>query len=148
MGMGLLYAERAVREGAKAVVLWDRNAEALEAAAQRLRGLGSSAVLPYTLDVSSAAEVAEKAEAVLAELGAPDVLINNAGIVRGKYFWEHTGADIDAVMDVNTLAYRMNTISHWPIVTEPDGMKPNRMRISYCENMYRLIRHLNSFTHG
>ena len=51
-------------------------------------------------------------------------------------------------MDVNTLAYRMNTISHWPIVTEPDGMKPNRMRISYGENMYRLIRHLNSFTHG
>ncbi|MFF2606810.1 SDR family NAD(P)-dependent oxidoreductase [Arthrobacter koreensis] len=99
MGMGLLYAERAVREGAKAVVLWDRNADALEGAAQRLRGLGTSEVLPYTLDVSSAAEVAEKAEAVLAELGAPDVLINNAGIVRGKYFWEHT-----AVMDVNTLA--------------------------------------------
>ncbi|WP_152274122.1 SDR family NAD(P)-dependent oxidoreductase [Arthrobacter koreensis] len=104
MGMGLLYAERAVREGAKAVVLWDRNADALEGAAQRLRGLGTSEVLPYTLDVSSAAEVAEKAEAVLAELGAPDVLINNAGIVRGKYFWEHTGTDIDAVMDVNTLA--------------------------------------------
>ncbi|MGK3708401.1 SDR family NAD(P)-dependent oxidoreductase [Arthrobacter sp. IK3] len=104
MGMGLLYAERAVREGAKAVVLWDRNADALEGAAQRLRGLGTSEVLPYTLDVSSAAEVAEKAEAVLAELGAPDVLINNAGIVRGKYFWEHTGTDIDEVMDVNTLA--------------------------------------------
>lgn len=104
MGMGLLYAERAVREGAREVLLWDRNTVALEAAAARLRGLGSSTVRSWSLDVSSLAEVTEAAQAVLAEAGAPDILINNAGIVRGKYFWEHSDADIDAVMDVNSLA--------------------------------------------
>ncbi|MBO0896849.1 SDR family NAD(P)-dependent oxidoreductase [Arthrobacter sunyaminii] len=105
MGMGRLYAERAVHDGAAHVVLWDRNAEALEATAADLRALGGSTVHPYALDVSSVAEVTAAAESVLAEAGVPDILINNAGIVRGKYFWEHDHeADIDAVMQVNTLA--------------------------------------------
>lgn len=104
MGMGRLYAERAVRDGAANVVLWDRNADALEAAAAELRGRGGSAVHPFALDVSSQTEVAAAAGQVMAGIGVPDVLINNAGIVRGKYFWEHTPADIDAVIRVNTLA--------------------------------------------
>ncbi|MBP3035742.1 SDR family NAD(P)-dependent oxidoreductase [Arthrobacter sp. zg-ZUI100] len=105
MGMGRLYAERAVRDGAAHVVLWDRNAEALEATAADLRGMGSSAVHPYALDVSSLPEVTAAAARVIDDAGVPDVLINNAGIVRGKYFWEHDPeADIDAVMQVNTLA--------------------------------------------
>ncbi|MDK1360566.1 SDR family NAD(P)-dependent oxidoreductase [Arthrobacter sp. zg-Y1219] len=104
MGMGRLYAERAVRDGAAHVVLWDRNTDALEAAAAELREPGGSAVHSFALDVSSQPEVAAAAERVLAEVGVPDVLINNAGIVRGKYFWEHTAADIDAVMQVNAVA--------------------------------------------
>ncbi|MET4060571.1 all-trans-retinol dehydrogenase (NAD+) [Arthrobacter sp. UYP6] len=104
MGMGRLYAERAVREGAAHVVLWDRNAQALEATAADLRALGGSTVHPHALDVSSQEEVTAAAARVETEAGAPDVLINNAGIVRAKYFWEHTPADIDAVMQVNSLA--------------------------------------------
>ena len=104
MGMGKLYAERAVRDGAARVVLWDRDAEALEAAAADLRALGGSTVHPCALDVSSLADVTAAAGRVQAEAGVPDILINNAGIVRGKYFWEHSPADIDAVMQVNTLA--------------------------------------------
>ena len=116
--MGLLYAERAVREGAKAVILWDRNAGALQAAATQLRALGGSAIHPYALDISSLAEVSSTAGEVLAETGAPDVLINNAGIVRGKYFWEHSDADIDAVMDVNTLAPMHITRAFLPAMIE------------------------------
>lgn len=104
MGMGRLYAERAVREGAANVVLWDRNSEALEATAEELRNRGGSAVHPFALDIGSPSEVAAAAERVLSEVGVPDVLINNAGIVRGSYFWEHTPADITAVMQVNAVA--------------------------------------------
>lgn len=50
-------------------------------------------------------------------------------------------------MDVNTLAYRMKKVSRWPIVVEPDGMKPNRMRMFYRENMDRLICYLQSLVH-
>ena len=105
MGMGRLYAERAVRDGAARVVLWDLNAQALESTAADLRAMGGTAVHAYALDVSSVAEVTSAAERVEAEAGVPDILINNAGIVRGKYFWEHEHtADIDAVMAVNALA--------------------------------------------
>jgi NAD(P)-dependent dehydrogenase (short-subunit alcohol dehydrogenase family) len=38
-GMGRLYAERAVREGARAVVLWDRDAETLDLVATELRAI-------------------------------------------------------------------------------------------------------------
>ena len=105
MGMGRLYAERAIGDGAANVILWDRDAAALEAAAAQLRTLGGSAVHSFALDVGSLPEVTEAAGSVLATVGVPDVLINNAGIVRGKYFWEHAPeADIDAVMQVNAVA--------------------------------------------
>src|SRR4051795_3786823 len=38
-GMGRLYAERAVREGARAVVLWDRDEEALAVVVAELRAI-------------------------------------------------------------------------------------------------------------
>ncbi|PPB48500.1 3-oxoacyl-ACP reductase [Arthrobacter pityocampae] len=102
MGMGRLYAERAVREGAAAVVLWDVDGRALE---DVVAGLASSAasVHSYVVDVASVESVQTAAGAVLDEVGVPDVLVNNAGIVRGKYFWEHDHhADIDLTLRINT----------------------------------------------
>lgn len=118
MGMGRLYAERAVREGARAVILWDRDAQALQATAAELRALGGTEIHPYVLDVSSVEEISQAAAAVLADAGAPDVLINNAGIVRGKYFWDHSDTDIDAVMTVNTLAPMHITRAFLPAMIE------------------------------
>ena len=119
MGMGRLYAERAVREGAGAVVLWDLNADALEKTAAELREQGASAIYPYAVDVSSLPDIEATAEQVIREAGVPDILINNAGIVRGKYFWEHAPeADIDAVMQVNTLAPMQVTRAFLPGMIE------------------------------
>ncbi|MCC3278758.1 SDR family NAD(P)-dependent oxidoreductase [Arthrobacter sp. zg-Y40] len=119
MGMGRLYAERAVREGAAAVVLWDLNAEALEGTAAELREQGASAVYPYPVDVSSLPDIEAAAEKVIRDAGVPDILINNAGIVRGKYFWEHAPkADINAVMAVNTLAPMQVTRAFLPGMIE------------------------------
>lgn len=38
------------------------------------------------------------------ELGVVDVLINNAGIIVGKYFWEHSREDIYRTMNINANA--------------------------------------------
>ncbi len=103
-GMGRLYAERAVKERAAAVVLWDVDAEALHTTADSLTGSGP-AVHSYVVDLASLAEITTAAAAVRNDVGTPAVLINNAGIVRGKYFWEHDQqADIALVMQINTLA--------------------------------------------
>jgi len=105
MGMGRLFAERAIAEEASAVVLWDVDESALNETLTELDN-GPCAVSGYIVDVSDAAAVADTAAAVLDDLGRIDVLVNNAGVVRGNhYFWE-TDLERDAkfTIDVNTLA--------------------------------------------
>jgi all-trans-retinol dehydrogenase (NAD+) len=105
MGMGRLFAERAIAEGASAVVLWDVDEPALDATLAELDG-GPSEVSGYVVDVSDAEAVADTADMVLDDLGRIDVLVNNAGIVRGnQYFWEtDLQRDAKLTIDVNTLA--------------------------------------------
>jgi short-subunit dehydrogenase len=105
MGMGRLFAERAIAERAAAVVLLDVDEDALNATLDDLAD-GPSEVSGYVVDVSDPVEVADTAAAVLNDVGRIDVLINNAGVVRGNhYFWE-TDLERDAkfTIDVNTLA--------------------------------------------
>ena len=104
MGMGRLYAERAIAERAAAVVLWDVNGTALEQTRLELAALGGN-VHAYVVDLASVSEIAIAASRVRAEVGDPDIVINNAGVVRSKPFWEHDPIrDIAFVMDINTLA--------------------------------------------
>ncbi|NMD24815.1 MAG: SDR family NAD(P)-dependent oxidoreductase [Actinobacteria bacterium] len=104
MGMGRLFAERAIAEQAAAVVLWDVNEAALN---DTLNELADSAteISGYIVDVADAEEVAGTAAAVLDDFNGIDVLINNAGVVRGnKYFWEtDLEHDTKATIDINTL---------------------------------------------
>ena len=104
MGMGRLYADLAVREKAAAVVLWDINQAALDAAVGELKAAGG-AVFAYTVDVSNMESIEQAAEQVQREVGDIDLLFNNAGIIRGKFFWEHDNRrDIWPTMAINTLA--------------------------------------------
>ncbi len=106
-GMGRLYAERAVAEGAKAVILWDSDAAALTSAAVALgaRADADTQVAFYVVDISDLGAIAQTAQRVRTEVGDPDILINNAGIIRGKFFWEHdNGDDTRPTMQINALA--------------------------------------------
>ncbi|MGP6169903.1 SDR family NAD(P)-dependent oxidoreductase [Microbacterium sp. A204] len=103
-GMGELYARRAVAARARAVALWDIDEDAVTAVATELSKSGVE-VRGYRVDVSQREEIAAGMERVRADFGTPDVVINNAGIVRGAPFWEHDPVrDIEATMRINTLA--------------------------------------------
>ena len=105
MGMGRLFAERAVAERARAVVLIDVNGEALAETAEQLSG-GVTEVIADALDVRRLPAIRAAARRVHKAVGAVDVLINNAGVVRGNhYFWETDPvADAKFTIDINTLA--------------------------------------------
>ncbi len=105
MGMGRLFAERAIAEQASAVVLWDVDESALNDTLAELDD-DPTVVSGYIVDLADAAAVADTAAAVLEDLGGIDVLVNNAGVVRGnKYFWEtDLERDTKVTIDVNTLA--------------------------------------------
>ena len=110
MGMGRLFAERAIAERAAAVVLWDVDESALnETLTELIEGPASESgveVSGWIVDVADAAAVADTAAAVLDDLGRIDILVNNAGVVRGnEYFWEtDLERDTNLTIDVNTLA--------------------------------------------
>lgn len=107
MGMGKMYAERAVAEGALAVILWDINREALAATVDGLQQAdGTTEVHSFLVDVSDRNAIDANAALVLDQIGTPDIVINNAGVVRGnKYFWETDNvADTEFTIKINTLA--------------------------------------------
>lgn len=115
MGLGKLFAEQAVREGAAAVVLWDVNETALRATAAELTA-ASGVIHTHTVDISDRDAVAAAAESVRVDVGAIDVLVNNAGIVRGNtYFWETEDRDdIERTMAINALAPMYVTLEFLP----------------------------------
>lgn len=107
MGMGKLYARLAVSEQARAVVLWDINAAELEKTVAELRtqaGAQGAKIYSYVVDVSKLPAITEAAGRVKADVGSVDVLLNNAGIVVGRMFWEHSHEQIERTLAINTTA--------------------------------------------
>ncbi len=104
MGMGRLFVERAVAERAATVVLWDIDADALARTADELDP-EVTRIRTDVVDVSDRAAVAAAAAEVLDDVGVIEVLVNNAGVVRGNhYFWEtDTERDTAFTMAINAL---------------------------------------------
>jgi short-subunit dehydrogenase len=119
MGMGRLFAQRAADEGASHVVLWDLNAKALKVAAKELSASGA-VIRTDVVDVGDRGAVAAAAEQVLADLGTIDVLVNNAGVVRGNhYFWEtDPERDMALTMDINAMGPMMVARAFLPSMIE------------------------------
>jgi 3-oxoacyl-[acyl-carrier protein] reductase len=94
-------AARAFAHRGLAVALLGHAGAHLDEAAAELRGQGKTA-LAVDCDVTDAAAVERAAALVLRELGAPRVVVNNAGIVRrGALVHETCIADWDEVIAVN-----------------------------------------------
>lgn len=125
-GMGELYARRAVAAGVKAVALWDIDGDAATTLATELARSGVD-VRAYRVDVSQLEDIQRGYAQTRDDLGAPDVLINNAGIVRGAPFWEHDPVrDIEATMRINTLAAMWLTREALPDMMA-DRARPKRI---------------------
>lgn len=103
-GMGEIYARRAVAAGAKAIALWDIDGDLANSVAHDLSRSGVD-VRAYKVDVSKLADIRRGLAETRKHQGTPDIIINNAGIVRGGPFWEQDPErDIEATMRINTLA--------------------------------------------
>jgi len=122
MGLGKLFATKAVQERAATVVLWDVNEQALVETVEELQAAGGS-VRGYVVDVSSQDEIEASAALVLDEVGPIDVLFNNAGIVRGNsYFWEtDDAAQIQLTMAINSVAPMLVAREFLPGMIAKDG---------------------------
>lgn len=100
--MGKLFCEHGVAEGAS-IIIWATNEQTMQETAGELTRRGGK-VSTYKVDVSNRKDIEQAAERVLKEHGPVDILINNAGIVVGSYFWEHTNDQIEKTMRINSEA--------------------------------------------
>ncbi|KAI1756567.1 NAD(P)-binding protein [Xylaria castorea] len=66
----------------------------------------------FKCDIASAASLAEVAKEVRAKVGEPTILVNNAGVARGKTILETTEKDLKFTFDVNTFAH-FNTVQEF-----------------------------------
>ena len=80
------------------VIIWDINQASIDETLSAFSGLGT--ITGFNVDVSNVDQIEEKAK----EVGVVDVLINNAGIVVGKYFNEHSVGEISKTVDINVSA--------------------------------------------
>jgi 3-oxoacyl-[acyl-carrier protein] reductase len=98
-GIGRAIVERLLRSGA-ACSLWDRDADALAAAAKALGDQGR--VHTATVDVTQPDSVQAAAQVALRELGRVDILVNNAGIAGAtKPTWELAPAEWQQVLQID-----------------------------------------------
>jgi 3-oxoacyl-[acyl-carrier protein] reductase len=98
-GIGFALATAFGAAGAKVMVI-DLAPEAVEAAVQKLRDLGSQA-WGYVGNVTDSAMMEELFARVVAEHGSLDVLINNAGVTRDNLMLRMKEEEWQLVMDIN-----------------------------------------------
>jgi len=98
-GIGLALA-RALGQAGAHVILNGRRADVLEAAVQQLR-TESLAVSSSVFDVTDATDVRAAVDAIEADLGPIDVLVNNAGMQIRNPLHEFADADWHLLMKTN-----------------------------------------------
>ncbi|WP_352301056.1 3-oxoacyl-ACP reductase FabG [Kineosporia sp. NBRC 101731] len=98
-GIGAAVARRLSADGLAVAVL-DLSADACKTVVDEIEAAGGTA-LAVGADVSSETDVARALEEVTGTLGAPAVLVNNAGILRDNLLFKMSVDDWDQVMNVH-----------------------------------------------
>jgi len=112
-GIGKLMGKAAIQKGIKHLVIWDINKKMLDETVQEF-SVYFPDVHGYVVDVSDKEQIQSISKQVKNDIGTIDILINNAGIVIGKYFHEHTHTDIDRTMSINADALMHITLEFLP----------------------------------
>jgi all-trans-retinol dehydrogenase (NAD+) len=143
-GMGRELSRRVLAAGGH-VIAWDMDAVALaslhdDAAAQ------PGTVETATVDVTDR----ERVEQAALEVGQLEILVNNAGIVRGGFLSEADPRDLELVMKVNTMSLFWVTRALLPGMVERNsghivtiasaaGLVPLRSAVSYTTSKHAAV---------
>lgn len=72
----------------------------------------------YKCDITSPSTLATVASRIRSEVGNPTILINNAGVARGKSILDSTEKDIRFTFDVNTISHYFTTQEFLPYMID------------------------------
>ena len=99
-GIGRATAVELARQGAREVVIVDRDLASANETADAVRAACAEAAV-YQADVSDEAAMNDLAAQVRNDHGVVDILVNNAGIAVAGRFLETSSANWDAIMGIN-----------------------------------------------
>jgi NAD(P)-dependent dehydrogenase (short-subunit alcohol dehydrogenase family) len=102
------------REGSR-VALFDIDEAALAEASAAVTAAGGTAAT-FKADLSSAADIEEKATAAIAHFGSVDVLVNNVGAGAVRTFDQLTDAEWDKTFSLNFMSYVRTTRVVLPVM--------------------------------
>jgi len=120
-GIGQAVAEAFAREPGARLALVARSHDKLDAVAVQCRGLGAEAAV-FVCDVTDDAAVEQTAQAILARWGAPDVLVNNAGLFQPGTVLETPAAVFRRQVAVNlTSAFVVTQVFLEPMIAQGHG---------------------------
>ncbi|MEU6388170.1 3-oxoacyl-ACP reductase FabG [Streptomyces sp. NPDC046939] len=98
-GIGAATAIRLAEEG-RAVAVIDLDEAACKDTVDKITAAGGKA-LAVGCDVSDEAQVEAAVARIAEELGAPTILVNNAGVLRDNLLFKMSASDWDTVMNVH-----------------------------------------------
>ena len=99
-GIGAGIALRLAQEGASIAINYRKDREGAEETLAGVKAAGARGVI-LPADVSKVGEIERLVNEAVEQLGALDVLVNNAGIEKHQAFTEIDEASYDRVLDVN-----------------------------------------------
>ncbi|WP_313216549.1 SDR family oxidoreductase [Soonwooa sp.] len=112
-GIGKIMGRKVLERGAKTLIIWDINDAGMEAVKQEFSSLKGK-IIAYKVDVSNVENLLDISSQTKRDVDAVDVLINNAGIVVGKFFHEHSHENISKTMAINADAIMHITLEFLP----------------------------------
>ena len=118
-GIGAAIAKALAAAGAAVAVNYASDKEGAERVVAEIAGKGGKAIA-IRADMSKAAEVKQLFETTKKALGAPEVLVNNAGVFDFKPVQDVTEADFHRHVDINVLGPMLaiqEALRHFP----PEG---------------------------
>ena len=102
-GIGKLTGQLLLEKGLHTLVIWDLNKELLDSTSQEFTQQGFN-VITHCVDISALPAILDAADLLKKNNIHIDILINNAGIIVGKYFSDHSHDEIDSTISINTTA--------------------------------------------
>lgn len=100
-GIGKIMSRLSLERNAQ-VIIWDIDQVKIQETLKELSHLG--AISGFQTDISDREQTLQTARKTIEIHGRIDILINNAGVVTGKYFHEHSETDIERTLAVNSAA--------------------------------------------
>src|SRR5215207_1517406 len=148
-GIGAAVAAEMVRRGAK-VTIMGRSAETLTRKAEELRGEAGATVSVEECDVSDEGSVRAAFGNAVATLGPVNILVNNAGIAKGRMFSQTSLAMWNEILGVNLTGTFLCTSEVLPYMLEAKsgriiniastaGLKGYQTMSAYCASKHGVV---------